>query len=69
MLTLEELRQQRDGLLKQRDGVRSTRIGDHEATWKSDKEIAAALAAIDREIASREGRRVTTFLPHFSKGL
>lgn len=36
--------------------------------YKSDKDMAAAIAAIDREIAGLSGRRIHTFKPHFSKG-
>jgi hypothetical protein len=40
-----------------------------EIEYRSIAEITAAIAAIDREIASLQGRRVATFRPYFSKGL
>jgi hypothetical protein len=70
MTTLADLEAQRAELVETRStGVRSTSFGDDKAEYRSDREIAAAIAAIDREIAALQGRRVTTFLPHFSKGL
>ena len=36
--------------------------------YRSVAEISAAIAAIDRDIAAMDGRRVTTFLPKFSSG-
>jgi hypothetical protein len=40
-----------------------------EVEYRSVSQIEAAIAAIDREIAGLQGRRVNTFLPSFSKGL
>lgn len=73
-MTLTELQAQRAALVVARNSgtMRTTfRSGGTERTveFKSDRELAAAIAAIDREIAALEGRRVTTFLPHFSKGI
>lgn len=39
-----------------------------EVEYRSISEINAAIAAIDRDIAGLQGRRVRTFLPTFSKG-
>jgi hypothetical protein len=39
-----------------------------EVEYKSDKEMAAALAAIDREIASASGTKPRRFLPSFQDG-
>ena len=36
--------------------------------YRSVDEISAAIAALDREIAAAQGRRVTTFLPSFNSG-
>jgi len=68
--TLADLQAQRAELVSARNtGVKTVRFGDDEVTYRTDKEFAAAIAAIDREIAALQGRRVTTFLPTFSKGL
>lgn len=40
-----------------------------EIEYRSINEITAAIAAIDRDIASLQGRRVTTCIATFSKGL
>lgn len=75
MATLEELQTRRAALVTARSSgvLRTTfREGGTERTtqFKSDNEMATAIAAIDREIAALQGRRrITTFLPHFSKGL
>jgi hypothetical protein len=74
MTTLADLQAQRAALVAVRNNgaLRTTfRDGGAERTvwFKSDSELAAAIAAIDREIAALEGRRVNTFLPYFSKGL
>lgn len=74
MATLEELQDRRAALVAARSSgvLRTTfRDGGTERTtqFKSDSEMAAAIAAIDREIAALQGSRVNTFLPHFSKGL
>jgi hypothetical protein len=74
MTTLADLQAQRAALVAVRSNgaLRTTfRDGGAERTvwFKSDSELAAAIAAIDREIAALEGRRVHTFLPYFSKGL
>ena len=39
-----------------------------EVEYKSDADMAAAIAALDREIAQLRGRRVHTFKPYFNKG-
>ncbi len=74
MTALVDLRAQRAALVVARNSgtLRTTfRSGGTERTvwFKSDSELAAAIAAVDREIAALEGRRVNTFLPYFSKGL
>ena len=37
-------------------------------TYRSIAELERAIAAIDRDIAALQGKRVTTFLPTFSNG-
>lgn len=74
MTALVDLQTQRAALVRARNSgtLRTTfRSGGTERTvwFKSDNELAAAIAAIDREIAALEGRRVNTFLPYFPKGL
>ena len=48
--------------------ARSTRFGEDEVTFRSDAELAAAIGALDREIAKLQGTRVNTFLPYFPEG-
>ncbi|MGR3638740.1 phage head-tail joining protein [Alterinioella nitratireducens] len=71
-LTLDQLTQARDALLTARaGGVRRFRDQNgEEVEYKSDAQMAAALAALDRQIAELAGRRTPTTL-HFrtSKGL
>lgn len=68
-MTIIELQQRREALLKLRaDGVLSARFGEDEVRYRSDKELGAAIAAIDAEIAGLQGTRIHTFLPFFSKG-
>jgi len=71
-LTLDQLTQARDALLTARaGGVRRFRDQNgEEVEYKSDAQTAAALAALDRQIAELAGRRTPTTL-HFriSKGL
>lgn len=69
-MDLANLIEKRAALLAARASeARSTRFGDDEVTFRSDAELAAAIGAVDREIAALQGRRVNTFLPTFSKGL
>lgn len=73
-MTLVDLQAQRAALVVARNSgtLRTTfRSGGTERTveFKSDRELASAIAAVDREIAALEGRRINTFLPSFSKGL
>jgi hypothetical protein len=73
-MTLTDLQAQRAalGAARNNGALRTTfRDGGAERTvwFKSDSELAAAIAAVDREIAALEGRRINTFLPYFSKGL
>jgi len=72
-MTVEELNLQRAALVAARHtgALRTTfKSGGTERTteFKSDSEMAAALAAIDRELAGLAGRRVNTFLPIFKTG-
>ena len=39
-----------------------------EVVYKSDKDMAAAIAAIDREIATASGTKPRRFLPQFTDG-
>lgn len=70
-MTLEQLQLQRDALRAARyQGVLTVRAGDKWVTYKSDAEMRAALAAIDREIAVLEGRpRRRRLLTYGKKGL
>lgn len=70
-LTLDQLTQARDALLAARaGGVRRFRDQNgEEVEYKSDLQMAATLASLDRQIAELAGRRTSTTL-HFrtSKG-
>ena len=53
MATLEELRGRRDALHKVRaNGTRAVQHGDKRVEYRSDNEIAAAIADLDRQIAA-----------------
>jgi hypothetical protein len=70
-MTLEEMTAQRDALLAARyAGVRTVEIDGRRVTYATDTEMAAALADIERRIAtaSQEGRR-RRILTSASKGL
>ncbi len=69
-LTLSELTSARDALLRARaGGVR--RVRDHngeEVEYRSDAEMARALAALDSEIAKLNGKPPSSFHFATSKG-
>ena len=71
VMTLEQLRAQREALQAARlSGVFQIKAGDKWITYRSDKEIQAALADVDREIARMEGRpRPRRIRAYCSKGL
>lgn len=70
MSSLAELQSRRERLAAARaEGVRSVGFGEDRVDFKSDAEMAAALAALDREIVGLQGKRINTFYPHFSKGV
>ena len=68
-------------LLAQRDALIVARSSGHlevefysggtrrRVTYRSVKEIQAAIDAIDRDLAANAGTRVTAFLPYFEKGI
>ncbi|WP_439579338.1 phage head-tail joining protein [Elioraea sp.] len=57
MPTLSDLIAQREKLLRMRAaGTASVRDGDRSVAFRSDAELAAAIAALDGEIAALEGR-------------
>lgn len=71
-LTLTELQAARDALVRARaQGARRFRDQNgEEVEYKSDGEMAKALAALDRQIAEAAGRRAPhTIRFHASKGL
>lgn len=71
-LTVEQLAKARDDLMVARaQGVRSVRDQNGETVeYKTDREMAAALAALDRLIAELSGRKSPrTFLFRTSKGV
>lgn len=73
MATIPELQAMRAALVAARStgALRTTfREGGTERTveYKSDSEMAAAIAAIDREISTASGIRPRRFLPTFQDG-
>ena len=72
MASLANLQKWREDLFEARmNGVRSIRDQNgEEVTYSSDREMAAGLAALDREIASLTGGRPpSTIIFRTSKGL
>ena len=72
MASLADLQKWRDALFEARmNGLRSFRDQNgEEVTYSSDREMAAALAAVDREIlAMTGGRPPSTIIFRTSKGL
>lgn len=72
-MTAEELTAMRAALVAARStgALRTTfRSGGTERTveFKTDSQMADAIAAIDRELASLTGQRVRKFLPTFKDG-
>lgn len=70
-LTVEQLTKARDDLIESRaSGVRRVRDQNgEEIEYKSDAQMAAALAALDRQIAEATGRPAPhTIRFHTSKG-
>lgn len=70
-LTLATLQSARDALLKARaSGIRRVRDQNGEETeYRSDSEMARALAALDSEIAALNGKPPTIFHFQTSKGV
>lgn len=70
MAALAELQSQLDALRAMRaGGVRRLRMGEREIEHRSDTELAAAIADLERQIAALSTGRVTTVRIHSSKGL
>ena len=71
MTTLDDLTRWRASLVEARmGGVREVRDQNGESvTYKSDSEMARAIAAADREIAALSGRTRNAFTFRTSKGL
>lgn len=71
MLTLEQLQQFRDKLVSARmSGVLSVTDSNGERVeYKTDFQMAAAVAACDRELAALSGRPARTIIFRTSKGL
>jgi hypothetical protein len=72
MASLADLQKWREALFEARmNGVRSFRDQNgEEVTYSSDREMAAALAAVDREIqTATAGRPPSTIIFRTSKGL
>ncbi|MFM9860552.1 gpW family head-tail joining protein [Pseudoxanthobacter sp. M-2] len=69
MTTTTELREQLDRLRTSRAaGVREVQNGDERVVYQNDRDLAAAIADLERQIAAAEGRRVHTVRVGSSKG-
>lgn len=70
-MTLAELMTRRDELRRMRDAaVREVAHGERKVVYRSDAEMAAALADVERRIRAAEGRRpVSEIRITGSKGL
>lgn len=70
MQRADRLRSMRDELIEARaKGVRAVQFGEDRVEYRSDSEMAAALAAVDAELAKIAGRGSRrTFYPSTSKG-
>ncbi|UYO55700.1 phage head-tail joining protein [Rhodopseudomonas palustris] len=74
MSAIDELQAQRTALVAARASgelwvVFHTGGTRREVRYRSIAEITAAISAIDRDLAEIQGRRVTTILPYYNKGL
>ena len=62
-MTPDRLAAWRDALLEARfRGVLTVKAGDKSVTYRSDAELAAAIAAVEVELAQTSGRRRPRFL-------
>jgi hypothetical protein len=70
MATLSELQAWRDSLIESR-GQPSAKVeyDGKSVTFKSDADLAAAIADLDRRIATAQGVRVRTMFVSTSKGV
>lgn len=73
MATVSELQVMRAALVAARSSgtLRTVFVSGgtrREVEYKSDSEMAAAIAAIDREIATASGTKPRRFLPAFTDG-
>lgn len=70
MATLDEMIVMRDALERARfTGTLTVRSGEESVTYKSDAEMAAALAALNQKIASSSGVKTSRIIyPSYLKG-
>jgi hypothetical protein len=70
MATLSDLQAMRDALVKARaSGRREVQAGDKRVSYKTDAEMASALAFITQEISRLSGCTSRTILVSTSKGV
>lgn len=70
MTALADLQSLRDKLLTARaSGISLLHNGDQRVAYKTDAEMAAAIADLDRRISAMQADRVSTVLFSSSKGL
>lgn len=68
-MSLAEMQQQLDNLRAIRaEGIRKTRFGDDETEYRSDSELAAAIADLESRIASAITPSRRILYPKTSKG-
>ena len=69
MATIAEMQVRLDSLLQLRsDGVRKAGFGDDQVEFRSDSELAAAIADLERRIAAETTPRSRMIYPKVSKG-
>lgn len=70
MVTQAELEEQLAKLRSHRaSGIRTVQHGDDRVDYKTDAEMAMAVADLERRIAALTGGRATTVHIHSSKGI
>jgi len=70
MQTLSDLEALLAALIKNRaSGIQSVQHGDTRTGFKTDSEMATAIADLERRIAALRGGRINTILLHTNKGL
>lgn len=70
MATLTQMQERLEALLEARaSGIRSVKYGDSDLEYRSDSEISAAIADLERRISMASAKQVSTVYITSSKGL